>query len=97
MLTSSGELPSLGLGLNNVLFARSRILTPDTPKACFFNVGDGLRTGEHPRTGVRAGQHDWERADERKRFGNHCKAKKFEHQAVANASGQDGRERTLVT
>jgi hypothetical protein len=38
-----------------------------------------------------------QKADERKRFGNHCKAKKFEHQAVTNASGQDGRERTLVT
>ena len=31
------------------------------------------------------------------KFGNHCKAYEFEHQADANASGSDGRERTLVT
>jgi hypothetical protein len=30
------------------------------------------------------------------KFGNHCKAYEFE-QIDANASGQDGRERTLVT
>jgi hypothetical protein len=37
------------------------------------------------------------KAVERMKFGNHCKAYEFEHQADVDASGYDGRERTLVT
>ena len=37
------------------------------------------------------------KAVERKRLGNHYKAYEFEYQAVTDASGQDGRGRTLVT
>jgi hypothetical protein len=36
------------------------------------------------------------KAVERKTFGNHYKAYEFEYQAVTDASGQDGRGRTLV-